>query len=118
MAFEPRERVGRFEEGIEIVRNLWGGDDVTHHGPFYRFDNATLAPKPVQKPCPIWIANNPSKDKPDVERRAYRRVARLADGWMTDGGPTPAEFGRGAGASYGFLVEAGRIPRRAPPRTT
>jgi alkanesulfonate monooxygenase SsuD/methylene tetrahydromethanopterin reductase-like flavin-dependent oxidoreductase (luciferase family) len=110
MAFEPRERVGRFEEGIEVVRKLWNGNDVSHHGRFFSFDHASLEPKPVQRPCPIWIANNPSPDKPDVETRAYRRVARLADGWMTDGGPTPAEFGRRRRLVNQFLAEAGRDP--------
>jgi alkanesulfonate monooxygenase SsuD/methylene tetrahydromethanopterin reductase-like flavin-dependent oxidoreductase (luciferase family) len=114
MNFEPRERVGRFEEGVEILRRLWGGDRVTHQGTFYRFANATLAPKPIQQPCPIWIANDPPKDKPDVERRACQRVARLADGWMTDGGPTPAEFARRWGVVRQHLVEAGRDPSAFP----
>jgi alkanesulfonate monooxygenase SsuD/methylene tetrahydromethanopterin reductase-like flavin-dependent oxidoreductase (luciferase family) len=110
MAFDPRERVGRFEEGIEVVRKLWEGDDVDHHGPFYSFEGASLRPKPVQKPCPIWIANNPPPEKPDLEARAYRRVARLADGWMTDGGPTPAEFGRRWEIVRRFLLEEGKSP--------
>jgi alkanesulfonate monooxygenase SsuD/methylene tetrahydromethanopterin reductase-like flavin-dependent oxidoreductase (luciferase family) len=110
MAFDPRERVGRFEEGIEILRRLWGDDRVSHHGRFYRFDNATLDPKPIQRPCPIWIANDPPRDKPELERRAYQRVARLADGWMTDGGPTPEEFARRWKLVRQFLVEAGRDP--------
>jgi alkanesulfonate monooxygenase SsuD/methylene tetrahydromethanopterin reductase-like flavin-dependent oxidoreductase (luciferase family) len=114
MNFQPRERVGRFEEGIEIVRRLWSGDDVTHHGQFYAFEHATLEPKPVQKPCPIWIANNPSPDRPDLEARAYRRAARLADGWMTDGGPTPAEFGRRWEIVRRYLVEAGKSPEGFP----
>ena len=71
------------------MRKLWEGDNVSHHGQFFSFDHASLEPKPVQKPCSIWIANNPSPDKPDIEARAYRRVARLADGWMTDGGRRP-----------------------------
>jgi alkanesulfonate monooxygenase SsuD/methylene tetrahydromethanopterin reductase-like flavin-dependent oxidoreductase (luciferase family) len=114
MAFEPRERVGRFEEGIEVLRRLWGGDGVSHEGRFYRFAGATLEPKPVQRPCPIWIANNPPPEKPELERRAYQRVARLADGWMTDGGPTPAEFGRRWAIVRQGLAEAGRDGRAFP----
>jgi alkanesulfonate monooxygenase SsuD/methylene tetrahydromethanopterin reductase-like flavin-dependent oxidoreductase (luciferase family) len=110
MNFQPRERVGRFEEGIEIVRKLWDDDEVTHQGTYYSFERATLQPKPVQKPCPIWIANNPPADQPEVEARAYRRVARLADGWMTDGGPRPAEFGRRWDIVRRFLQEEGRSP--------
>lgn len=108
MAFEPKERVGRFEEGIEVVRALWGQSDTTHRGRFFSFEGASLQPKPVQVPCPIWIANNPSPDSPDIETRAYRRVARLADGWMTDGGPTPAEFGRRWSLVRRFVTEEGK----------
>jgi len=110
MGFNPKERVGRFEEGIEIVRKLWHEDDVSHQGRYYSFEHATLEPKPVQRPCPIWIANNPPPEKPDLEARAYRRVARLADGWMTDGGPTPAEFGRRWNIVRTFVAEEGKIP--------
>lgn len=108
MGFNPPERVGRFEEGIDIVRKLWHGSDVSHRGRYFTFDHATLEPKPVQQPCPIWIANNPPPEKPEIEARAYRRVARLADGWMTDGGPTPAEFGRRWDIVRGFLKDAGK----------
>lgn len=110
MGFNPKERVGRFVEGIEILRELWEGDNVAHHGRFFSFEHATLEPKPVQRPCPIWIANNPPAAKPDIERRAYQRVARLADGWMTDGGPTPVEFGRRWGMVRRFVEEEGRDP--------
>ena len=108
MGFNPPERVGRFVEGIDIVRKLWHGSDVSHRGRFFTFDHATLEPRPVQQPCPIWIANNPPPEKPDIENRAYRRVARLADGWMTDGGPTPAEFGRRWDIVRGFLKDEGK----------
>jgi alkanesulfonate monooxygenase SsuD/methylene tetrahydromethanopterin reductase-like flavin-dependent oxidoreductase (luciferase family) len=108
MAFEPKERVARFEEAIEVLRKLWAPGRASHRGPFVAFDDAGLEPKPVQTPCPIWIANDPSPDKPEVEARAYRRVARLADGWMTDGGPTPAEFGRRWERVRRALGEAGR----------
>jgi alkanesulfonate monooxygenase SsuD/methylene tetrahydromethanopterin reductase-like flavin-dependent oxidoreductase (luciferase family) len=113
MAFEPRERVGRFEEGVEILRRLWGGDRVTHEGAFYRFANATLAPKPIQQPCPIWIANDPPKDKPEVERRACQRVARLADGWMTVQ-LAPGMLAGSWSRIRTYLEEEGRRPQDFP----
>jgi alkanesulfonate monooxygenase SsuD/methylene tetrahydromethanopterin reductase-like flavin-dependent oxidoreductase (luciferase family) len=63
---------------------------VTHRGRFWQFDDLTLEPKPVQRPCPpIWIATNP---KPEltarhVMDRALRRVGLMGDGWMTDNTP-------------------------------
>jgi alkanesulfonate monooxygenase SsuD/methylene tetrahydromethanopterin reductase-like flavin-dependent oxidoreductase (luciferase family) len=83
------ERAPRLEEGITILRRLWTEDHVSHEGRFYQFHDLTLQPKPVQTPCPIWIATNPKPDlaPPHVMERAIRRVGLLADGWMTDNTP-------------------------------
>jgi len=87
------ERAIRMEEGIEIARKLWTEDAVSHEGRYYQFENLTIEPKPVQDPCPIWIANNPElmgvKDK--LLDRIARRVAVLADGWQTTF-VTPEQF--------------------------
>jgi alkanesulfonate monooxygenase SsuD/methylene tetrahydromethanopterin reductase-like flavin-dependent oxidoreductase (luciferase family) len=83
------ERAPRLEEGITILRRLWTEDHVTHDGRFYQFRDVTLEPKPVQNPCPIWIATNPKPEltTSHVIDRAIRRVGLLADGWMTDNTP-------------------------------
>jgi alkanesulfonate monooxygenase SsuD/methylene tetrahydromethanopterin reductase-like flavin-dependent oxidoreductase (luciferase family) len=83
------DRGPRMEEGIAILRRLWTEERVTHEGRFYRFRDLTLEPKPVQNPCPIWIATNPKPEltKRHVMDRALERVGRLADGWMTDNTP-------------------------------
>src|SRR5262245_48970264 len=92
MGIKASERVGRLEEGITILRKLFAEKNVSHAGRFYQFENVTLQPQPVQQPCPIWIASNPtgltwkggaSASEPAVER-GLRRVARYADGWMTN----------------------------------
>jgi len=79
-----RERADRLVENIEICRRLWSGDHVSYKGRFRSFEDVTLMPRPVQQPCPVWIASNPRPPLagPALER-ALRRVARLADGWMT-----------------------------------
>ncbi|MGH9751507.1 MAG: LLM class flavin-dependent oxidoreductase [Blastocatellia bacterium] len=76
-----KERVARMEENIEICRRLWGEEEVTFAGKFRSFDNVTIQPRPVQQPCPIWIAANPMK--PQFVDGAMRRVASKADGWMS-----------------------------------
>jgi alkanesulfonate monooxygenase SsuD/methylene tetrahydromethanopterin reductase-like flavin-dependent oxidoreductase (luciferase family) len=82
------ERIGRVEEGIEVLRRLWTEDDVVHEGRYYTLPGVTLAPKPIQARVPIDIAVNPAPDaRPEIVERALRRVARLADGWQTDGTP-------------------------------
>jgi alkanesulfonate monooxygenase SsuD/methylene tetrahydromethanopterin reductase-like flavin-dependent oxidoreductase (luciferase family) len=117
MGVASGERVGRLEEGIVILRKLFAGRDVSHAGRFYRFEGVTLEPRPVQQPCPIWIASNPtgltwkggaSAPEPVVER-AYRRVARYADGWMTNK-LSPDEFRRQWARVAALAREAGRDP--------
>ena len=60
MSIPSAERVGRLEEGIAVLRTLFGGKNVSHQGRFYTFQDVTLEPRPVQQPCPIWIASNPT----------------------------------------------------------
>src|SRR5581483_7783688 len=60
MGIDPRDRAARLEEGITILRRLFAEKDVTHQGRFYRFEGVTILPPPVQQPCPIWIASNPT----------------------------------------------------------
>src|SRR5581483_9539796 len=56
MGVPLKERVPRMLEGMEVCRRLWAEDGVTHKGRFYEFEDVTIGPKPVQQPCPIWIA--------------------------------------------------------------
>lgn len=106
-----RERHRRLEENIDILRRLWSEDDVTYQGTFRSFSGVTLEPKPVQDPCPIWIANNPHTVSADPSRlqRALRRVARISDGWMTHS-VTPEEFSRRWQIVLGLAEQEGRDP--------
>lgn len=94
MGVEREERIGRFVEGIEVVRKLWNGP-TTHEGRFFKLSDIDILPKPAQDPCPIWIASNPDPTTLSAESydRAIRRVARLADGWLSTV-VEPKEFGR------------------------
>jgi probable F420-dependent oxidoreductase len=66
-------RGARMEEQIEVLRTLWQGGMVEHHGEFYDFDRLEMAPVPAH-PVPILIGGHS-----DV---ALRRAARIGDGWM------------------------------------
>jgi probable F420-dependent oxidoreductase len=71
---QPFERRGaRMEEQIEVLRTLWQGGMVEHHGEFYDFDRLEMAPVP-RRPVPILIGGHS-----DI---ALRRAARIGDGWM------------------------------------
>ncbi|MBI4491848.1 MAG: LLM class flavin-dependent oxidoreductase [Chloroflexi bacterium] len=108
---DPQTRMARLEEGVTILRRLWTEEQVTHRGAFYVFENVTLQPRPVQKPCPpIWIASSPSLSaRPHLVERAFRRVARLGDGWMADIA-SAAHFQTWWSQIAGYVREAGRDP--------
>jgi alkanesulfonate monooxygenase SsuD/methylene tetrahydromethanopterin reductase-like flavin-dependent oxidoreductase (luciferase family) len=82
------ERAARMEEGVELLRRFWGEQPVSFSGRFRSYESVQAYPKPVQARIPIIIAVNPSPHtSSSVVERALRRVARLADGWQTDGTP-------------------------------
>jgi alkanesulfonate monooxygenase SsuD/methylene tetrahydromethanopterin reductase-like flavin-dependent oxidoreductase (luciferase family) len=117
MGIASGERVERLEEGIRILRTLFGQTKASHAGRFYRFENVTLEPRPVQSPCPIWIASNPTgltwkggaSAAAGAVERGLRRVARYADGWMTNK-LSPAEFAEQFGRIRAMAREEGRDP--------
>jgi alkanesulfonate monooxygenase SsuD/methylene tetrahydromethanopterin reductase-like flavin-dependent oxidoreductase (luciferase family) len=117
MGVQSGERVERLEEGIVILRKLFGDTNASHRGRFYAFDGVTLQPRPVQQPCPIWIASNPTgltwkggaSASAKLVERGFRRVARYADGWMTNK-VSPEEFRRQWAEITRMAREEGRDP--------
>jgi alkanesulfonate monooxygenase SsuD/methylene tetrahydromethanopterin reductase-like flavin-dependent oxidoreductase (luciferase family) len=117
MGVRPSERVARLEEGIAILRGLFHTRKASHHGRFYQFDDLAIEPPPVQQPCPIWIASNPTgltwkggaSASEAVVERSFRRVARHADGWMTNK-LSPEEFRRQWARITAMAREEGRDP--------
>lgn len=70
------ERVGRFEESIGIVRDLWGGEEVTREGDYYAIRGQRISLPPVQAGGPqVWIGAGPHK-------KGAQRAARLGDAWI------------------------------------
>jgi alkanesulfonate monooxygenase SsuD/methylene tetrahydromethanopterin reductase-like flavin-dependent oxidoreductase (luciferase family) len=73
---EPRERVGRFEEAVEVIDRLMREESTTYEGRHYRLQDARLRPRPLQRPrIPIVIAAH--------RPRMLRIAARYADQWDT-----------------------------------
>src|SRR5688500_16889343 len=85
-----RTRGKRTEEIIEVLRKLWAGGPVEHHGRFYDFGPLDLSPVP-DRPVPIWIAGGSDA--------VLRRTAAIADGWI--GAPEALE------ANLGYLDQIG-----------
>ena len=71
----------REEEQVGLLRRLWTERAVTHEGRFDRVSGAGLAPRPVQRPIPVWLGGQSPV--------AYRRIGRLADGWFPQVPPGP-----------------------------
>ncbi len=71
-----RQRAGRLNESIQLLRRLWTEAPFAFEGKYYRFAELGIEPKPIQRPIPIWVAAGDNEN-------ALRRVARLGDGWFT-----------------------------------
>jgi len=103
------ERVDRLTEGIKLLREIWSDEEVNHLGKYYTLEGYRIVPKPVQKPCPIWIAVSPDRsvvgDK-GIEI-AMKRVATLADGYITMAVP-PDDFKRRLDLIEEYAEERGR----------
>jgi probable F420-dependent oxidoreductase len=90
-----KERGSRLEEGAMLLRRLWTEENVTHHGKHYRVDDATVAPRPVQRPRPpIWFGA--------WAEPAIHRAARLGDAWFV-----------GPSANLGEIAPCARMYQKA-----
>lgn len=56
------ERLGRLDEGVQIMRDAWRDGIVSFDGKHYQVDGAIVAPKPLQDGgIPLWIAGGGEK---------------------------------------------------------
>ena len=77
------ERGARTDESMQVLRALWAGSPVTHHGRFFDLDDVTL--RPVAPPGAGEAPGRTGGPPLLVSGRkapAMRRAARLGDGWM------------------------------------
>jgi alkanesulfonate monooxygenase SsuD/methylene tetrahydromethanopterin reductase-like flavin-dependent oxidoreductase (luciferase family) len=113
MSVQSKERPGRLEEMIQALRVLWSDEHATFKGKYYSFDDVDLLPKPIQNPCPIYIAGTPRPTQIGAAgvERSLRRIARLADGWMTNQIEL-AMFEDYSARLRDLVVEEGRDPKK------
>jgi probable F420-dependent oxidoreductase len=74
----------RLDEMIAVMRKLWSGEMVEHHGEFFDFAALRMLPAP-EEPVPILCGG--------LHERVLERAARLCDGWISPGS-TADEFTR------------------------
>jgi len=62
-------------EQLKIMKLLWTKPIVSYKGEFYALKNASVVPKPVQKPHPPILVGGSSQ-------KALERAVELGNGWM------------------------------------
>jgi alkanesulfonate monooxygenase SsuD/methylene tetrahydromethanopterin reductase-like flavin-dependent oxidoreductase (luciferase family) len=108
LGLDPRQRVGRFEEALQLVERLWGGEPVSHQGKHFTLRDVRISMPPAQRPRPpIWLAANTD---PGV-----RRAARLGDAWLMNPHTTGAALQRQLALFQETRRQAGRPPAREVP---
>ncbi len=96
-----KDRVGRFEESITIMKRLWSGEEVTFEGRHWQVQQAKMAFTPVQKPHPpVWIAAQ--------SRGAARRAAVMGDACLIGPQPSWEDFGFLAGVYREAVAASGQ----------
>lgn len=60
--WEPKERIARLREAVEILDLLLRAEASSYEGPHYRFHDAVMNPLPIQRPRPPLVigANGPA----------------------------------------------------------
>jgi probable F420-dependent oxidoreductase len=69
------DRVGRLEEGIEVVKRLWTDGETSFDGEHYQLSGVETNPRPLQEPAPpVYVAG--------FVDAACERAGRLGDSWL------------------------------------
>ncbi len=110
MGMNFHDRGKRFEEQVDVLRRLWIENQVSYEGQWHKFVDVSLAPRPIQRPIPLFfgLGRKIAPIPPDV---VLERVGRLADGWLpifkpdADGRAAVEKVERAA-------LEAGRDPSK------
>ena len=67
-------------EMFTLMVRLWSEESVDFDGKYFQYRNASIAPRPIQQPLPLWIGGS--------SKAAAKRTARLGTGWI-GGAATP-----------------------------
>jgi probable F420-dependent oxidoreductase len=75
LGVDPAARNELTDEAIRAMTAAWTGEEIRYEGDGFAAAGNVMLPRPLQYPRPpLWIGGN--------SRRAMRRVAELADGWI------------------------------------
>lgn len=72
---DPKERVGRLYEGLDLIKQLWTREEVDFHGKYFHAPQVIPTAKPVQRPHPlIWVGAGVDRAVSRVGRHGYTWV--------------------------------------------
>jgi G6PDH family F420-dependent oxidoreductase len=89
----PRERQAMLGEAIDIIQELWRGEEVSHEGEFFTVDRARLWDVPATAPALAVAAGGPKAAELAAEKGAglftTEPSTELLDAWKKAGGKGP-----------------------------
>jgi len=99
----PYEHRGsRAVEHVQLMKRLWTEENVTHKGKFFKVENLTIGPRPIQKPHPpIWTGGS--------AEAALKRAGTWANGFIC-GSSAIVDFQATWDKVASYAVAAGRNP--------
>ncbi|TMC68757.1 MAG: TIGR03621 family F420-dependent LLM class oxidoreductase [Chloroflexi bacterium] len=106
----PKVRVDRMEEALTLIKRLWTEDKVTHEATHYRVRDATVLPRPTQRPHPPVMIGGGGPRMLRIAGREAQIVA-LAPAVNRSGGPKLATVTTASAAKRIALLR--RAPRFA-----
>lgn len=107
---ESRER---FAEVLEVLRRSWSNERFSFEGSFYKFNNVTMVPKPLQKPYPpLRVAATSDDSYPTFGAMGLPIFVAVRLGTLEELGPNIAAY-RAAYRAAGHPGE-GEVYLRVP----
>jgi probable F420-dependent oxidoreductase len=99
--------IGRFNEGLRLMRALWTEPTVSFDGRFWQLNDAAMEPKPYQKPGPrVWFGGS--------HPAALARAVRHGDGFFGAGSNSTEQFTKQVQIVRAELSDQGRDPATFP----
>lgn len=99
-----RQRMDRFDEGIEVIISLLENETTTFSGDYYTLRDARCEPKGPQRPRPPIAIGGKGR------KRTLRTVARFADLWDTVRPGDPSDWLELNDVLLSHCAEVGRDP--------
>ena len=94
-----KQRRGRMEEGLEIIRRAWSEETFSFEGKYFNLENVSMMPRPVQSKPPIWVGGmteasvlRAAKFKFHLAGTGAEQLQKMYDDALKKSGEVPADF--------------------------